>query len=264
MEGYYRTIAKSIGANRRLGQNFLINENIATAEAEYANGLNAIELGPGLGILTKELCRKAKRVVAIEKDSRLVAALKSSIESDRLELIEGDFLEMDVGQFNPIDIMVSNIPYNLSSKVVYWLCRNGIPALICVQKEFSEHMLAKAGTRDYSKLSVVSALQFRVHHVRNVGAGNFYPRPRVDSCMIYLVPRHFDIDDRTLSVMTLIMNHKKKRLRNAIVDSSSGFGITKKEASEIAMELPYPEKRPFQMEPEDVYGTSALLASMLK
>ena len=168
---------------RSLGQNFLVSREIAVMEAKYAKGMSVLELGPGKGILTRELCKTAKRVIAIEKDARLAGMLAAEIKNEKLTLMAADFFSTDFEALGRIDIMVSNIPYNLSSSVIYWLCDRKMPALICVQKEFAEHMTAKPGTRDYSKLSVMSSLSFNAHRVRDVPAGCFYPKPRVDPAL---------------------------------------------------------------------------------
>lgn len=259
----YRSFVKAIGPRRSLGQNFLVSRDVAVMEAAYAKGMNVIELGPGLGILTNELCSTAKRVISIEKDLRLFNILKDEITSKNLTLINSDFFDVDYKKLGKIDIMVSNIPYSLSSKVIYWIGDSGIPALICVQKEFAEHMLAKHGTRDYSKLSVASSLMFKIHHVKDVSAGNFYPKPNVDSCIIYLVPRSTSVDGETLSTISLIMNHKKKRLRNAIVDSSSAFGITKPHARKISDIVGHSDERPFQIPPEMILEIALRINSLL-
>src|ERR1700733_737369 len=133
----YRNAIRNLHAKKSLGQSFLVNISIATMEAEYAKSMNVIELGPGLGILTKELCKTAKKVIAIEKDQRLFDMLSAEIQSPKLNLINNDFFLVDVSSLGKIDIMVSNIPYNLSSKLIYWLSVNKIPALICIQKEFA-------------------------------------------------------------------------------------------------------------------------------
>lgn len=245
----YRNLAKGLGSRRSLGQNFLVKRSIAVMEAAYAKGMNVVELGPGLGILTRELCRTAKRVVAVEKDAALFDILNSTLISSRLRLIRGDFFSIDAKELGDIDIMVSNIPYNLSSKVVYWLSSRNMPALICVQREFADHMLAEPGTRSYSRLSVITALTLRAHRIRNVAAGSFVPSPRVDSCIIYLAPKDVVIDRGAIRVMSLIMSHKKKRIRNAIVDSARGLGISKKDADRVFLGLGIANERPFAMEP---------------
>lgn len=254
---------KALRPNKSLGQCFLISRDIAAIEAEYARGMNALELGPGMGMLTEELCKVAKHVVAIEKDPRLVEIIKERLGSERLMLIGSDFFSADMGSIGKIDIMVSNIPYNLSSKVIGWLSGRGIPALICIQKEFAEHMSARPNTRSYSKLSVISSLSFKVHVVRNVGAGNFYPKPRVDSSLVYLAPRDIQIGESEKGIISLIMNHKKKRLGNAIVDSANGLGISKKEAHEVSAHIEKKDSRPFQLEPPELLDIAKMINSML-
>lgn len=249
-------MAKGFGAKKSLGQNFLVSEEIAALEAKYSKGLSVVELGPGLGILTRELCKSAKRVVAIERDTRLIELLKMEIKSKKLELLNSDFFEIDIEKIKPIDIMISNIPYNLSSKTIYWLGLNQIPALVCVQKEFADHIFAEPGSRSYSKLSVVCSLEFRMHHVKEVSAGNFYPKPRVDSSIIYLIPKHNPIDEAYMEILSMIMNHKKKTLRNSIIDSSDGFGISKKVAKELADLIPNNALRTFKMSPQEILEVS--------
>ncbi|MGD0510375.1 MAG: 16S rRNA (adenine(1518)-N(6)/adenine(1519)-N(6))-dimethyltransferase RsmA [Candidatus Micrarchaeaceae archaeon] len=248
----YINVARNLGVHRSMGQNFLLNSEIAAMESNYGKGMTVIELGPGLGILTRELCRSAKKVIAVEKDERLFGMLGSELKSKKLRLIMGDFFEIDSSEFDGAQIMISNIPYELSSKVIYWLGSREIPALLCIQKEFSAHMLARPGSRDYSKLSVVSSLKFNVHNIREVPAGNFYPRPRVDSRIVYLVPKKVVLDPSIIRVISLIMNHKKKRLRNAVVDSADGLGIGKVQARKLAQTLDHSDERPFQLEPSAI------------
>jgi 16S rRNA (adenine1518-N6/adenine1519-N6)-dimethyltransferase len=178
-------------------------------------------------------------------------------------LIGDDFFSVDFSELGRIDIMVSNIPYNLSSKVIYWLGGMNIPALICVQKEFAEHMTAKPGTRNYSKLSVVSSLRFRVHHVRDVPAGNFYPKPRVDSSLVYLVPKADPVTESEEAAISLLMNHKKKRLANAVIDSASALGIQKAEARTISAEIAHRDSRTFKLPPEQILAAARQLNSLV-
>jgi 16S rRNA (adenine1518-N6/adenine1519-N6)-dimethyltransferase len=259
----YIKAIRDLGARKSMGQSFLINGSIAEMEAKYAKGMNVVELGPGMGILTRELCSNAKRVIAVEKDTRLFDILKNELKSKKLELINDDFFEVDFGRLSKIDIMVSNIPYVLSSKVIYWISAKNIPALICIQKEFASHMLAEPGTRDYSKLSVISALSFKSHFIREVHAGNFYPKPRVDSSIVYLAPKDAAIEDDVMSIISQIMNHKKKRLRNAVIDSASGLGITKDKAKRLSSTIDNPDSRPFQLEAQKILDISRQISKML-
>ncbi len=258
----YISIARGFGAHRYLGQNFLVNEEIARKEAAYAKDLNVVELGPGLGILTRQLCAEAKSVIAIEKDERLFNFLKENLNSKRLRLINADFFDVDLEALGRPDIMVSNIPYNLSSKVIYWLAGFGIPAVLCIQKEFARHMLAIPGSRDYSKLSVASRLGFSCHSIRDVAAGNFYPMPGVDSCIVYLAPRKVKLDNHTMHIISLIMSHKKKRLRNAIADSYKELGLGKSDARKLADTLEESGERPFKLGPEKLLAIARQISKL--
>ena len=254
---------KALRANRKLGQNFMVNEAIADSEAEYASGRSVVELGPGLGILTARLCARAKRVVAVERDARLYNVLSEELKFDNLTLINGDFFKQPDSIFDGCDIMVSNIPYNLSSKTISWLAKYRIEALLCVQEEFAEHMLAKPDTKKYSKLSVTTSLMFYAYMMMRVPRNNFYPVPRVDSTLVYLKPKEVEISPKVLKIISLVMEHKKKSLRNALIDSREALGITHSRAVEIASSLELGENRVFKLTPEDLLKSCNAASSML-
>ncbi len=255
---------KLLRANKRLGQNFMVNEEIAESEAEYARGRVAVELGPGLGILTGKLCKKAKRVIAVERDQRLYEILRNELKCKNLTLIHGDFFKQEDQIFKGAEIMVSNIPYNLSSKTISWLSRFGMEALLCVQEEFAEHMLAKPNTRKYSKLSVTTALFFNAYQIMRVPRNNFYPVPKVDSMLIYLKPKKPNIRPEVLSLISLIMEHKKKSLRNAIKDSQKQLGISSDKASIVASSLSLSSERVFKLSPEQIADAAKELYNALR
>lgn len=251
--------------NKKLGQNFLINKRIAVAEAEHAYGKEVLEIGPGYGILTEELVKHAKHVIAVEKDHFLYSLLSSKIKRKNLELIEGDFFESE-GRLNleSVNIVISNIPYNLSSKVIEWLAYHKKEAVLCMQKEFIEHMLAKSGSRKYSKLSVYAQLSFSMTKMMDVPKGNFRPIPKVDSAIIYLKPKDARISREELEMINLIMQHKKKELKNAVVDSSKQLGLSKEEAGCFANKLKMKDMRVFKMSPEEILGSAKELIELLK
>ena len=232
--------------------------DIAEIEAVHAEGKNVIELGPGRGILTKKLCEKAKFVLAIEKDETLCKILDATMRNKNLELVNADFFKLgnDMLEKHKIDIMVANIPYNLSSKVIEFIIENRLQAVLCLQKEFVEHMLAAPGTKDYSRLSVMSHLCLRVTKILDVKKGNFSPIPRVDSAVIYVKPLKAEITGEESEMINLLMQHKKKRLRNAFIDSRHSLEITKEEASSMAEKLRNNEARPFAMNPEEILSTA--------
>ena len=220
---------------KSLGQNFLKSEGIAIAEAEHSRGKTVIELGPGYGILTKQLCKRAKKVVAVEKDQNLYRLLKTEISSKKLKLINADFFDVSDADLDvkDADIMISNVPYNLSSKVIEWLLVHSMQAVLCLQKEFVEHMMAKEDTDKYSRLSVTTALCFSITKILSVPRGNFYPVPKVDSMVIYLKPKADLPTPKEIETISLLMQHKNKRLKNALLDSHGHLKMDKRKISQL-------------------------------
>ncbi len=253
-------------AVKRLGQNFLVNAEIAKAEAAHAEERNVIEMGPGYGTLTYELCKHAKRVVAIEKDTKLFMLLKTNMHSRKLVLINKDFFDCTGKELmlEGNEIMISNVPYNLSSKVIDWLIEKKMEALLCLQKEFVDHMLAIENTDKYSKLSVVSRLSFSMTRIMDVSKGNFRPIPKVDSSIIYLKPKSSTLTKEENTMINLLMQHKKKTVRNAFLDSRSYLGKPKKELSDIAEKISGKEERLFKMAPQRILERAREINSLLK
>jgi 16S rRNA A1518/A1519 N6-dimethyltransferase RsmA/KsgA/DIM1 with predicted DNA glycosylase/AP lyase activity len=116
-------------------------------------------------------------------------------------------------------------------------------------------------------LSVESALRFRIHKIMDVQAGNFFPKPKVDSSIIYLVPKNNNIGKREDTILRLLMEHSSKKIRNALADSASELGMDKAELRRIS-DMIGTERRPFQMSPEELLDTardiSERISSVLK
>ena len=258
----YVGLIKGIGANKRLGQHFLINEGVARAEAVHARGKDVIELGPGLGILTEKLCAVAKHVTAVEKDQRLYDFLFANVRRKNLKLIRADFFDVNEEDARA-DMLVSNVPYVLSSKVLGWLGGRRMEAVLCLQREFVMRMHAKPGTRDYSKLSVFSQLQFTTSVIMGVAAGNFYPVPEVDSSVVYIRPKEVSLPEDEMRVLSLIMEHKNKKLRNAVCDSWKALGVDKHRVAGLADSLGDSAVRVSKLTPERLLNASKELAERL-
>ncbi|MHB1829826.1 MAG: 16S rRNA (adenine(1518)-N(6)/adenine(1519)-N(6))-dimethyltransferase RsmA [Candidatus Micrarchaeaceae archaeon] len=261
MDGFEGILSK-----KKLGQVFLINKGVADAEAAHAEGKVVIEIGPGMGMLTRALCMDAKKVIAVEKDFRLYTILKHELPLKNLVLINKDFLRAtdEELELEKADIVISNIPYYLSSSVVGWLAERKMQAVLCLQKEFVEHMLAKPDTRSYSKLSVFTSLLFRVTKIMDVPKGNFRPIPKVDSAVIYMKPLDSAISKRELEIIGLMMQHKKKTVRNAILDSHAYLGMEKGELSGIAEKVQQSGRRVFKLPPGEILRIAKDLESMLR
>jgi 16S rRNA (adenine1518-N6/adenine1519-N6)-dimethyltransferase len=259
----YTTEVKDRRAKKREGQHFLMDRSIADIEAKYGEGRVVLEMGPGMGILTEALCRTAKHVIAVEKDKALFERLEYTLAPKNLTLINKDFFDLGDKEIKRANIMISNIPYKLSSKVIFWLGAKQMPAVLCIQKEFVEHMTAAPGTGSYSRLSVEAGLRFKVYRVREVPPTCFHPRPHVDSEIIYLVPKNIEIEKETDRVITMLMIHKKKTLRKALIDSSRTLGLEKSVLADIASQLKDSKIRPFHMEPERILEVAGQVAAKL-
>lgn len=260
----YREKVRAFRASKKLGQNFLINRSVAKTEANFGIGRKVIEMGPGLGILTGELCKVAKSVIAVEKDRALYDYLSEAMKSKNLELINGDFFKVPARKLSGFDIMIANIPYNLSSKTLMWLGEKGMPAVLCLQKEFVAHMLAKPDTENYSRLSVMCALQFTITPIIDVPANDFYPEPRVSSSIVFVRPKKTKASKSLLDIVTLVMEHKKKKIRNAVLDSEKMLGLTKESAEKVLESLPHSDGRAFQLSPEELLEIARHISRRLK
>jgi 16S rRNA (adenine1518-N6/adenine1519-N6)-dimethyltransferase len=177
-----------VSPSKSKGQNFLVDDTVAEREVEYLQiqtGETVLEVGPGLGVLTERLAQRADRLIAIELDHAIASYVRSTF--GKVELIEGDALD---GQWPTFDRFISNIPYSISSPLIFKLLDQDFKmAVIMVQKEFADRMVAKADTDDYSRLSVSVYYRAKAEMVEKVGRNRFWPEPEVDSAVVRLTPR---------------------------------------------------------------------------
>ena len=256
--------ARSFKARKDYGQNFLIDDKFADYEASCISGKRVVELGPGFGMLTRHLCDKAAAVLAVEKDRRLYDALVSGLDFPNLEIINSDFFLLGTEAASGYDAVIGNVPYNISGKLVLWLASSRIEAFICVQKEFIDHVLAKCGTRKYSRISVISALSSEIAVLRDrIPPSYFFPKPKVESVFVRITPKKAKIGDREVRIISSIMSYKKKTISNALRDSANALGISKGGIAEIISSISLPEKRPFEMEPAELLGVAEAAISWM-
>ncbi len=241
--------------NKRLDQHFLVDKNIIKKEVELAEVSKqdvVLEIGAGIGLLTEELLRKAKKVVAVEKDARLVEVLKNefrdSMRNGALEIIQGDALKVEYPHF---DKCVSNIPYSIASRIIERLAKYKKDATLCVQKEFAERLVAKPGAKDYSRISILVQFYFNPRYLWTVSKNSFFPKPKVDSAIIRLIPRKETpgIEDEELffKVVNLLFAHKRKTVRNALISERKRMAMDKKEAMAVFQNVPHSNKKVFQL-----------------
>ena len=247
-------IAREYGfvQRKRLSQSFLIDEGVLAREAEYASpeGKLVLEVGPGFGFLTRKLSEAgARKIIAVEKDARLIPILKKELsDCSNVELIHGDFLE---GAYEA-EVVVSNVPYSISSPFLFKLAGMRFEhAILCLQKEFVERMLAQPGAKEYSRLSVTAQTCFRIRLIEIVPRTAFYPPPKVDSAIIELRPTGKKVEDDVGRLILLLFQHKKKTVRAALADAAEELGISKENARKIAEELGFADRRIFTLSRDD-------------
>lgn len=185
------------GANKRLGQHFLIDRAALKDVVDAAPchpGAVTLEVGPGLGVLTKELLAKGCDVVALERDRRFVGYLEKNHEHENLRIVQGDAAELDwmkiVGDAEWS--LVSNLPYSISSlalRLALWSPRPAEHVVVLVQREVAQRAVSTAPNGKTSLLSLMVALASdSTRIIRRVPAGAFYPPPKVESAILEIVP----------------------------------------------------------------------------
>jgi len=231
-----RTLLKAwnLKPKKQLGQNFLLNEALAETIVQCADLTardHVLEIGAGLGAITIPAARRAARLVAVEKDAQLLDLLRTELAVQQLtnvQLIHQDILTLDIrevfGHGPPRGVVIGNLPYNLSSQVIVQLIEARAclqRALLMLQKEMAQRLIAPPGTKDYGRLSVMLQYCAEVAVVAEAPARMFYPRPKVDSQVIQVCFRErIDSpaeDERLLSrVVKAGFSQRRKTLRNAM------------------------------------------------
>ncbi len=220
--------AYNLRAKKSLGQNWLVDESALGRIAEAADLSpqdTVLEIGPGLGALTRHLAERAGRVVAVELDPALFPALQQVLSGySNVTLVEGDILRFDPvalaggGSFK----VVANLPYYITSAVIRHLLEASIrPSLIVltVQLEVAQRITASPG--DMSLLAVSVQFYGRPQIVARIHAGSFYPAPKVDSAVVRIEPyEHPAVDvpdaDAFFAVVKAGFSQKRKQLHNAL------------------------------------------------
>lgn len=267
-----------IKLNRNLGQNYLIDKNKRDQIVEFGNLTKddvVLEIGTGIGTLTLELAKRAKKVIAIEQDTAIAEILRDRLEKERIdnvELINDDALNVDFPKFNKI---ISNLPYQISSPITFkFLDYDFDLAVLMYQKEFADRMSGAVGTKDYSRLSAMLYFKCDVENLTDVSAESFIPKPKVDSTVVRLTPKENRISDEDFKVYSnftkALFQHRNKKIRNALIDSRHIIcRLDKKEMKEKINNIEseelkeYLKLRVVALKPEEILFLSKQLNSIL-
>ena len=220
-------------AKKSLGQNFLLDLNLTSKIARYAGNLDQfdiLEIGPGPGGLTRSLLNEgARKVVAIEKDSRCIEALEEiqATFPGRLKLLQGDALSTNASEHLADQVrIIANLPYNIGTELlVRWLTSKTWPSFwqsmtLMFQKEVANRIVASPGSKAYGRLSVMSQWRCDTKIVLNVPASAFTPPPKVESTLVHfeaLKEPKFPAEVEVLEfVVSKAFNQRRKMLRGAL------------------------------------------------
>ena len=260
-----------IRLNRRKGQNYLIDSNILQKIvnfAELSKNDNVLEIGAGIGTLTIPLAEKGGKVIAVEQDEKIAAILEKrllELNISNVEVLIADATKIDFPKFNKV---ISNLPYKISSPITFKILEYDFDfAVLMYQLEFAQRMVAKPGESNYSRLSLMINFCANVEMLFEVSKHCFFPEPKISSAVIKLIPENTDIDEFFVKTSRALFQHKKKKVRNALIDSFHEISdLDKKEAKEIVSKLDERllMERVVKLEPDDVMAISEQLNVLLK
>ncbi|MCM1365196.1 MAG: 16S rRNA (adenine(1518)-N(6)/adenine(1519)-N(6))-dimethyltransferase RsmA [Faecalibacterium sp.] len=228
--------------SKALGQNFLVNPTVCPRMAEICGAdenTGVIEVGAGIGVLTKELAMRAKKVVSIELDTRLLPVLDETLaEFDNVEVINADILKIDLHKlieekFQGMRVVVcANLPYYITSPVIMMLLESKLPidaVTVMIQKEVADRLCADAGTRNAGAITVSVNYFADAAKMFDVSRGSFIPMPNVDSAVIKLDIKkepdiHVSDEKKFFHMVKAAFSMRRKTALNSI---SSGMGLSK-------------------------------------
>lgn len=219
---------------KSLGQNFLINPTVCPKIAEMggaAKGVGAIEIGTGIGVLTRELASRCDKVVAIEIDTGLKPILDETLEEfDNVEVIFADVMETDLAKligekFGGMDVIVcANLPYYITSPVIMKLLEEKLPIkaiTVMVQLEAADRICAAVGSRECGAITASINYYAKPKKLFRVNRGSFMPSPNVDSAVISLEryenpPYKVDNEELFFEVIRQAFSQRRKQLANPV------------------------------------------------
>ena len=230
-----------------LGQNFLSSQSVLEEIADSAEIENegVIEIGPGFGVLTNELAKRAEKVLALEIDERLIPILRDTLsEYDNVKVINKDVLKTDIAELIKSEFgdkrvsVAANLPYYITTPIITSLIENRLPLknlVVMIQKEVADRITAQPGTKDYGAISVLCQFYTKPELICNVGAELFVPPPKVDSAVVKMAFRDepaVEVKDEKMFFRTVkaAFSQRRKTLLNCL---AANFPINKSDLTQI-------------------------------
>ncbi len=252
----YLQRAKFFRTKKRLGQNFLINPEVISDIIDYANITKddvVLEIGPGVGFVTEQLVKYAKKVIAVELDEEAVKELEK-LECDNLEIVHNDILKTDISSLTDEKVkIVANIPYYITSPIIAHLLgeiddltnknrEKIVDIILMVQEEVARRIVAteKSPAKQYGLLTILAQFWAECEIVRLVGRKCFYPAPKVNSALVSMKVRReplLKLNDYSFfrRVLKAGFSQRRKTLKNCL--TNSGFDKSKVTAALTKMGL---------------------------
>lgn len=235
---------------KAFGQNFLADEHYVNSivdAADISNDDVVIEVGPGIGTLTQLMCMRAKHVIAIEIDKKLIPVLNDTLaDFDNLTIVNEDVLKTDikaiVNEYSPERAVkiVSNLPYYITTPVIMRFIDEDVPfslMVLMVQSEVADRLSASSGSKDYGVLSVMLQCVCDIEFMFKVPASVFIPRPQVSSGVIRLRPKEKRLTAKNSELFRIIVKgafmQRRKTLLNSLSSVSELKTLTKADITEI-------------------------------
>jgi 16S rRNA (adenine1518-N6/adenine1519-N6)-dimethyltransferase len=262
-----KALPNSVRAKKFLGQHFLRDENVAQKIADITNDIEVdciVEIGPGMGVLTKYLLQKETPVEVVELDRESVAFLSKHFKELNGKIHPADFLKLDLATYFPYKSMaiVGNFPYNISSQILFKVLEN--KSLIpffggMFQKEVAQRIAAEPGSKTYGILSVLTQAFYEVEYLFTVSPQVFDPPPKVDSGVIKMHRKadfSLPVDEKLfIKVVKTGFNQRRKTLRNSL----KSFNLPEKLREDIIF-----AQRPEQLHYTDFIRLTQLISEQIK
>ncbi len=232
--------------SKTFGQNFLITRQIPekiALSAQIDENTTVLEIGPGIGCLTRCLAKQAKKVVTVEIDDRLIPILKETLrDMDNVQVVHNDILKTDLpALFSGEEKLAvcANLPYNITTPILVYLLESGLKfdsITVMVQKEVAQRFCAVKGSKDYGAITLFLNYYTKPKMLFSVAAGNFLPKPRVDSAVLRLQAIEPPVDTDPKELFRIIrgaFSMRRKTLQNTL----ASIGISKEKTAEALQSM---------------------------
>ncbi|KMT22923.1 16S rRNA (adenine(1518)-N(6)/adenine(1519)-N(6))-dimethyltransferase RsmA [Clostridium cylindrosporum] len=240
---------------KSLGQNFLVDNNVLTKivdSAELDDTSCALEIGPGIGVLTQEMASRCKKVVAIEIDDRLIPILGETLSSyDNVEIVHSDALKVDFNKLFEEKGMdnikvVANLPYYVTTPIINKIFKEakGVKSItVMIQKEVAERLIAKPSTKDYGALTLLANYYSDVEKVVKAPPSCFIPNPKVESMVVKMNIKEPEVDVKDEKLFFRIIRDSFNMRRKTLLNSLKPVGLPSDKLKEAFAAAGIDEKR---------------------